>query len=182
VEDGVIFFGGHVMSHLEQALHVIADSGGERTVDAFRRKIPVRWVEQALQATGTATVRKRRMPADQTLWLVLGMALMRDLPISEVVTRLELVLPDSAESKTIAKSSVSEARKRLGHEPVKWLFTKTAQRWADAAARQDSFRGLSVYAVDGSSMRIADTPSNRAWRIRKPARQARWLGAFSREP
>jgi hypothetical protein len=78
-----------------------------------------------------------------------------------VVTRLELVLPDSAESKTIAKSSVSEARKRLGHEPVKWLFTKTAQRWADAAARQDSFRGLSVYAVDGSSMRIADTPSNR---------------------
>jgi hypothetical protein len=38
------------------------------------------WVEEALAATGTATIRRRRLPADRTVWLVLGMAVMRDLP------------------------------------------------------------------------------------------------------
>src|SRR5215471_7158481 len=53
------------------------------------------WVEEALRATGTATLRRRRLPAERTVWLVLAMALMRDWPITEVADRLELALPDT---------------------------------------------------------------------------------------
>ena len=47
-------------------------------VDRFRDHIDPVWVEEALAATGTATVRRRRLPADQVLWLVVGMALLRN--------------------------------------------------------------------------------------------------------
>ena len=51
------------------------------------------WIEEALQATGTATIRHRRLPADRTMWLVLGMAVMRDWPITQVAQQLEVALP-----------------------------------------------------------------------------------------
>lgn len=38
--------------------------------------IPQQWIEQALQMTGVATLRKRRLPMEQALWLVLGVALL----------------------------------------------------------------------------------------------------------
>ena len=41
----------------------------------FRRHLDPRWIEEALATTGTATVRKRRLPAEQVVWLVIGMAL-----------------------------------------------------------------------------------------------------------
>jgi hypothetical protein len=34
---------------------------------AFAQHLPYEWIEQALQATGTATVRKRRLPAEQVV-------------------------------------------------------------------------------------------------------------------
>ena len=41
--------------------------------------IPQQWIEQALQMTGVATLRKRRLPMEQALWLVLGVALLSRL-------------------------------------------------------------------------------------------------------
>jgi Insertion element 4 transposase N-terminal len=57
-------------------------SSGLRAVDegAYDRltaSIDPAWVDAALAATGTATLRKRRLPAEQVIWLVLGMALSR---------------------------------------------------------------------------------------------------------
>jgi hypothetical protein len=59
------------------------------SLDNFRRHIDPTWIEQALSATGTATLRRRRLPAEQVIWLVLGMALFRDRPIEDVVSKLE---------------------------------------------------------------------------------------------
>ena len=42
------------------------------------------WIEQALQMTGVTTLRKRRLPIEQALWLVLGVALLRDRSIVNV--------------------------------------------------------------------------------------------------
>jgi len=38
--------------------------------------------------SGTATVRRRRLPADQVVWLVLGMGLLRDDAIERVVRQV----------------------------------------------------------------------------------------------
>lgn len=118
-------------------------------------------VEEALLATGTATIRRRRLPADRTVWLMLAMALMRDLPITEVARQLELALPGADGSKTVASSSLTQARVRLGAEPMEWLFLRTSAAWAGASADADRWRGLALYAVDGTTLRVADSDANR---------------------
>jgi hypothetical protein len=73
----------------------------------FKASIDPKWVLEALAATGTATVRRRRFPAEQVVWLVLGMALFRDISIVHVVRCLALVLPGSGASQ-IADSAVAQ--------------------------------------------------------------------------
>jgi len=127
--------------------------------ETFRRHIDAAWIEQALAATGTATVRRRRLPVEEVVWVVLGMALFRDRPIEDVVSKLDLALPGGGG--TIARSSVSQARVRLGSEPMKWLFERSGSAWAHASAAAHRWRGVTLYGMDGSCVRVPDTPENR---------------------
>jgi hypothetical protein len=119
------------------------------------------WIEEALAATGTATIRRRRLPAEQTVWLVLGMAVMRDLPIVAVARQLDIALPAADGSRTVAASALSQARTRLGPDPMEWLYLRTAEEWAHRSAGADRWRGLALYGVDGSTLRVADSAENR---------------------
>ncbi|WP_426734953.1 IS4 family transposase [Myxococcus faecalis] len=135
-------------------------SADEGAFDRLCASLDPEWVEAALEATGTATIRKRRLPAEQVIWLVLGMALYRHRPIAELVERLDLVLP-SDRPKPIARSAVAQARARVGEQPLKWLFEKSADEWAHASARRHEWRGLALYGVDGTTVRVPDSKENR---------------------
>lgn len=128
----------------------------------FRRHIDPAWIEEALATTGTATLRRRRLPAEQVVWLVIGMALVRDRSIADVVRQLDLAMPSADGMATVASSSVAQARARLGSEPMEWLFERTATQWAHASAERDRWRGLALYGVDGTTMRVPDSDENRA--------------------
>jgi hypothetical protein len=128
--------------------------------ERFRASIEPEWIEQALLATGTATIRKRRLPAEQVVWLVLGMALFRDLSIEEVVRQLEIALP-SGKGGEVAPSAIAQARSRLGAEPMEWLFGKTGARWGHESAARRRWRGLALYGVDGTTVRVPDSDANR---------------------
>ncbi|WP_027858464.1 transposase domain-containing protein, partial [Marinobacterium jannaschii] len=56
----------------------------------FTQNIPIEWIESALTLTDKASIRRRRLPSDQVLWMVLGMALFRDEPIGDVARRLNI--------------------------------------------------------------------------------------------
>jgi hypothetical protein len=145
---------------LEQALTCIAAVTPEN-LDTFRARIEPVWIEEALHATGTATLRRRRLPAEQVIWLVVGMALHRNRPIAEVVRHLELALPGRGKVRSVAPSTVSQARARLGADPVEWLFLRTGTQWAHESAARQRWRGLALYGVDGSTLRVPDTDENR---------------------
>jgi hypothetical protein len=119
------------------------------------------WIEEALAATGTATIRRRRLPAEQVVWLVIGMCLFRDLSMRELVSTLDLALPGSRGIR-VAPSSIVQARERLGDEPLRWLFERTASTWAHTSARTHAWRGLAVYGADGTTVRVPDSDENRA--------------------
>lgn len=119
------------------------------------------WIEEALLATGTATIRRRRLPADRTVWLMLGMALLRDWPVQEVARQLELVLPAADGSRTLAPSALPQARQRVGAPPLEWLFVRSGAEWAARSAARDRWRGLALYGIDGTTLRVADSPANR---------------------
>jgi hypothetical protein len=107
-------------------------------------------------------LRRRRLPAEQVIWLVLGMALMRNRPIADVAARLDLVLPKANGDGDVAPSALVQARSRLGEEPMAWLFRHCSRRWAHASARAHAWRGLALYALDGTTLRVADSDVNRA--------------------
>lgn len=123
----------------------------------FTDNIPIEWVESALKLSSSATIRRRRLPADQVLWLVLGMAIFRDEPIHEVARRLNMCAQGLASLELLARSGLTEARKRLGADPVEWLFRQTGQYWGHERYPDDHWQGLQIFAVDGALFRTQDT-------------------------
>jgi hypothetical protein len=144
---------------LADCLNLIAAFTPEKFED-LRRCIDPAWILQALHATGTASLRHRRLPAPQVVWLVIAMALFRNRSIHDVVTKLDLALPGASPS--VASSAVTQARARLGEEPMEWLFVVSASHWAHHSARCHAWRGLALYGVDGTTLRVPDAPDNAA--------------------
>jgi len=129
----------------------------------FSEALEPQWINEAITATGTATVRRRKLPAEQVVWIVIGMALFRDRSIQEVVHHLDLILPETKAGirrGVVSSSAVVQARDRLGSEPLAELFERTATHWTAPSADAHRWRGLAIYGVDGSALRVADTPEN----------------------
>jgi hypothetical protein len=93
---------------LQEIVTGCASLGGPPELDAFRKHLPQERIEEAPRATGTATLRRRRLPAERVVWLVLGMALFKDRSITDVVNKLDLALPGSGHV-TVAPSAGSSA-------------------------------------------------------------------------
>ena len=149
-----------VQETFTEALEFTSDCTARAWPNVIKHFDPV-LIEEALAATGTATVRKRRLPAERTVWLMLGMSVMRDLPIATVARQLDIALPGPDGSRTVASSALSQARARLGPEPMEWLYLRTAEQWAQRSADADRWRGLALYGVDGTTLRVADSAENR---------------------
>ena len=80
--------------------------------------------------------------------------------ITEVATSLDLALPTPAGGPTASRSAVSKARSRLGDKPLAWLFERTADHWAHASADRHRWRGLALYGLDGTTLRVPDSDPN----------------------
>lgn len=123
--------------------------------------LPYEWIEAALAAKGKASIRHRRLPAQQVVWLVIALALYRHRSIGEVLAELDLALPD-ATAPFVTDGAVTRARKRLGAEPVEWLCQTSAKAWSGQDKEAYLFNGLVLLAIDGTTLRTPDSAANRA--------------------
>jgi hypothetical protein len=123
---------------------------GEANVSRFASSLRPEWIEECLRSSGVATMRTRKLPAEKTIWLILGMALFGDRSILHVVEHLKLVF-----NGVIASSAISQARARLTEAPIKWLFCRVAETWS--SSHETKWRGLGLYGLDGSHQRVADS-------------------------
>lgn len=146
---------------LEQELVAVAAFAPPESLDALKAHLNPDWIEEALCYTGNASIRRRRLPAEQVIWLVIGMALYRGESIEEVVERLDLALPDKRGT-LLAKSAIAQARQRLKPETLEYLFAITAAEWSARSADPHRWRGFALYGWDGTTMRVPDSPENRA--------------------
>src|SRR6266536_2859567 len=149
---------------LAEALLEVGAGRAEASFALFAQTLDPQWIDAALQATGAASVRRRKLPAEYVVWLVIGMGLLRDRSIEEVVRHLHLVRPagDPPARPSVTGGAIVQARDRLGAHPLETLFATTAAQWATAAATEHRWRGLAVYGVDGSRLRVPDSPENDA--------------------
>jgi hypothetical protein len=146
---------------LEQAMHDVAAFALPANLDGLKAHLNPDWIEEALCYTGTASIRRRRLPAEQVVWLVIGMALYRREPIENIVERLDLAVPDKRGT-LLAKSTIAQARQRLKDEALEYLFTVTAAEWSARSADAHRWRGFALYGWDGTTMRVPDSAENRA--------------------
>jgi len=147
---------------LSSPLHATTDVLPLAGLDRLAEHLPVAWIEQALAATGTASIRWRRLPAEQVVWLVIALALYRHQSMPEVLATLDLALPAASEG-AVSKRAVTQARQRLGAEPLAQLFGETAQAWCAQDRERHAWKGLSLWAMDGTAFRTPDSANNRAF-------------------
>jgi hypothetical protein len=146
---------------LSDALSLVTDV--PRSPPDWRRlgaHLPYEWIEAALEYKGKASIRVRRLPAQQVVWLVIGLALYRHLSIKEVLDDLDLALPE-LEKPLATASAACQARQRLGAEPLHWLFEKSAKAWHNEDRAAYQFHGMDLLAMDGTTLRLADSAANR---------------------
>src|ERR1700754_99620 len=145
---------------LDDAIHFLIENQEAPDWARLGEHLPYEWIERAVGLTGKASVRKRRLPAEQVVWLVIALALYRHQSISEVTDDLDLALPD-ADAPFVSKSAIAQARQRVGSSPLKALFELSAQAWCAQDRKHYLFKGLSLFALDGTTLKIADTPELR---------------------
>jgi len=146
---------------LADALEIVAEFSARDRLEGLKQHLDPEFIEDALTWAGTTSVRRRRLPAEQVVWLVIGMAIHRNQPIERVVDTLGLALPDKRDT-LVARSAVSQARKRLTEEPLAYLFHATAAEWSARSTDQHRWRGFALYGLDGTTLRVADSPENRS--------------------
>ena len=73
---------------LRQALNQVHNFSPEQ-LSGLSDLLSPELIEQCLQESGVATIRKRRLPMEMMVWSVLGMSLYRHLSIDKVVSQLD---------------------------------------------------------------------------------------------
>ena len=87
------------------------------------------------------------------------MSLFRTESVRQFINKLDIVLPQEVDY--VARSAVTQARKKLGSHVVKDVFHQTAHTW-HKRAEHPQWCGLNLYGVDGVVWRTPDTKENSA--------------------
>src|SRR4030095_10893857 len=148
---------------MEVGESILAVGAGERPANFEQcgAAIDPQWIADARAATGTASVRRRNLPAEHVVCLVIGMGLFHDRSIAEVVHHLDLVLPPRGGGRgRVSNAALVQARDQLGAAPLAGLFTQTATAWTADVAPSERWHELAVYGLDGTTLRVPDTPAN----------------------
>jgi thymidylate kinase len=121
-------------------------------------------VDAVLERTGRTSVRERDLPAHVVVYYVIALALYMRSSYREVLRCLlegvQWLLDPSASIKVAGKSGISQARSRLGAEPVKTLYEAVVGPIAQAQTRGAWFRQWRLVSLDGSTLDVADTADN----------------------
>jgi len=87
-------------------------------LSGLQKVIPIELIEQMLQASGRVNGRRCVLTHEVMLWVVLAMGLLTHLPIRQVFKYARRWHSDEY---TPCRSSLCEARRRLGVDPVRLL-------------------------------------------------------------
>lgn len=156
---------------LASSICALGDGSLPSSFDGVRSHLPQEWIAACLKEHGIASVRNRRLPVEQVVWLVVGMGLYRDCPIGEIVRRLNLALPPEEgkgkrkgkrKVRSLSNGSITPARDKVGEEPLGSLFRTTGNHWTLESAERHAWRGLKLFGIDGTSLRLPDSKENRA--------------------
>ena len=125
---------------------------------------PLVKVKGVLEETRRDSKRQRELPAHVTLYYVIAQALFMQVSQREVLRCLleavRWLFGRKSEIKVTGKSGISQAKTRLGWEPVKQLHDEVVEPIAVKKTRGAWYRDWKLISLDGSTMDVADSPEN----------------------
>jgi len=121
-------------------------------------------VRSVLAATGKASERERDLPAHVVVYYAIALALYMQSSYREVLRclleGLQWLMDPAVAPRVAGNSGISQARTRLGWEPLRRLHDELVKPIAVAATRGAWYRGWRLVSLDGSTMDVADEQGN----------------------
>jgi hypothetical protein len=134
------------------------------SLGVIARTFPVSRVRAVLASTAKASVRERDLPAHVVIYYVIALALYMQSSYREVLRCLlegvQWLLEPSARVKVAGNSGISQARTRLGWEPLRQLHDEIVKPIAVKATKGAWYRGWRLVSLDGSTLDVADEKNN----------------------
>ena len=148
---------------------VAALPAGSRITDyislgVVTRFFPAEKVRDALNETGRTSQRERDLPAQVMIYYVIALALYMHSSYREVLRcvleGIQWLLEPAAKIKVTGSSGISQARTRLGWEPLRQLHDEVVKPIAVKATKGAWYGEWRLVSLDGSTLDIADENEN----------------------
>lgn len=128
------------------------------------KTFPAATVKSVLEATGRSSQRQRELPAHVVVYYIIALALYMQSSYREVLRCLlegiQWLLNPTLRVKVTGKSGISQARTRLGVEPLKQLHDQVVRPIALENTKGAWYRDWRMVSLDGSTLDVADERAN----------------------
>lgn len=141
------------------------------TLGVLAERIPLKAIHEVLRKEGRQSRRHRRLPAHVVVYYVMALALYMEVSYGEVlrclVEGLQWLGWPVRQLRQTGRSAISQARTRLGFEPMQRLYDelvhpiateRTRGAWYRSPAQDLSWR---LVSLDGSTLDMPDEARNR---------------------
>jgi hypothetical protein len=144
-------------------------SPGARITDfvslgVLAEQFPLDKVQEILQQTQRQSKRQRHLPAHVVVYYVIALALYMEVSYGEVLRclleGLEWLGLPVQRIRCTGRSGISQARSRLGAEPLRRLYEDLVAPIAQPKTQGARYRQWTLVSLDGSTLDLADTAEN----------------------
>jgi len=137
------------------------------SLGVISKSFPLARIKEVISDTGKASRRQRDLPAHVMVYYVIALALYMQSSYREVLRCLlegiQWLKGPEIKVRVTGKSGISQARKRLGSEPMKRLHDEMVAPIATEGTPGAWYRDWRLVSIDGSTMDVADTKENQEY-------------------
>jgi Insertion element 4 transposase N-terminal/Transposase DDE domain len=134
------------------------------SLGVIAKAFPLAALHSVLAKTKKASLRQRDLPAHVVIYYVIALALYMRSSYREVLRCLlegiQWLRDPAVNLKVAGKSGISQARTRLGWEPLKQLHDQLIQPLAVPNTQGAWYRQWRLVSLDGSTLEVADEQAN----------------------
>lgn len=152
------------MAGIGESLARLEGQAGRFSVEALCGQLNVLWIEEVLREKGKASRRRRKLPSELVVWLVIAMGLYRRLSIPNTLSRLGEGFRGKLRTRhhrPPTSPALTQGRDRLGPEVMQGIFTRFAGWLETNFAAEHLWKGLTLVAIDGTTAKTPDSKANR---------------------
>lgn len=134
------------------------------SLGVIAKTFPVDKVKAILDVTGKTSKRQRDLPAHVVVYYVIALTLYMQVSYREVLRCLlegiKWLMGPDFDVRVAGKSGISQARRRLGSEPLRELHDQIVAPVAVKKTKGAWYQGWRLVSIDGTTLDIADTKEN----------------------